>query len=175
MDSWSLHLADFPIPRPPYFTQSYCSTNSSFLNSRFIVENQLSRIPPRIPPAAMHHKTLATAVCNDTRFLLFPRWTLFGPRDPLQRRSHHDNSSVWNLVLLNTKLQNEFTPSTTLMGPFFFFPTPERIHGSENHCHFIALCFTSKCGFLKYLKKKGGMMGPLNNSNMTIFQLNTRK
>jgi hypothetical protein len=46
---------------------------------------------------------------------------------------------------------NEFTPSATLMGPFFFFlfPAPERIHGSENHCHFIALCFTSKCALIK--------------------------
>jgi hypothetical protein len=68
------------------------------------------------------------------------------------------------------------------MGPFFsfflfsFFPAPERIHRSENHCHFIALCFTSKCGFLKDLgEKKKGTMGLLNNLNMTIFKLNTRK
>jgi hypothetical protein len=146
----TLPISQFPVlpispnPTAPQTACSSTPSSSSRINCRESLQQQCN------------HKALATAVCNDTRFL---GWTL------LASRSTAEAFTPRQLFCVKLDITQHQTPKWihtfrntygTIVFLFFSLFCRPRTHprNNENHCHFIALCFTSKCGFLKDLRKK---------------------
>jgi hypothetical protein len=118
----------------------------------------------RIPPAAMQSQNPSDCSMQRRKAPAFPPLNPFwAPRSTAEvftRRQHfcvkrgitEHQTPKWIHTFHNT-YGTIFFLFSFFNYLIIYFHAPERIHGSENHCHFIALCFTSKCGFKKDLRK----------------------